>query len=84
MPKRKSAAKEELFLLLRWQDYKCAICGRNILKKPYWDHDHNMGKLRGLLCARCNIALGFYETWFLPHRKKIRAYLRFYGSRTDR
>src|SRR5208337_4772882 len=46
-----------------WQkiwDYQgglCAICQRP-LKKANTDHDHVSGLCRGLLCARCNRALG--------------------------
>jgi len=46
--------------LLYEQDYRCAIC-----KSPEWglrgpqiDHDHVSDKIRGLLCSRCNLALG--------------------------
>jgi hypothetical protein len=47
----------------KWQkiwDYQkglCAICGHP-LKKANTDHDHKDGLVRGLLCARCNRALG--------------------------
>ena len=43
----------------------CAICGeretatRNgVVKKLAIDHDHNSGEVRGLLCQRCNMAIG--------------------------
>ena len=40
----------------------CAICG----EPPNWgtlqvDHNHATGRLRGLLCGRCNTAVGQYE-----------------------
>jgi len=45
------------------QNGVCAICGYpetiGISKKLKVDHNHNTGKVRGLLCSRCNSALGF-------------------------
>lgn len=48
---------------LEAQDGKCAICG---VKEEdtttgllYRDHDHVIGKWRGLLCQKCNTMLGF-------------------------
>ena len=40
-----------------YQDGKCAICG-HALKIANTDHDHKSGETRGLLCSRCNRALG--------------------------
>jgi hypothetical protein len=45
----------------------CAICGET--EKPggkfgvhyHIDHDHETGRVRGLLCAPCNVALGMME-----------------------
>ena len=45
-------------LLVR-QDGKCAICKLPPDKKRLCiDHDHKTGKVRGLLCDRCNLLLG--------------------------
>lgn len=38
------------------QQNKCAICKKS--NKLVVDHDHDTGKVRGLLCDRCNTALG--------------------------
>lgn len=41
------------------QDNLCAICGSNSDKKSlHVDHCHKTGKVRELLCARCNTTLG--------------------------
>lgn len=44
--------------LLARQRKKCAICRRTSFK-PVVDHNHKTGKVRGILCPRCNCAIGF-------------------------
>lgn len=46
------------------QEGKCAICGthQSEFKKPlYVDHCHETGKIRGLLCDKCNHAIGLLK-----------------------
>lgn len=52
--------------LLKTQKGLCAICGLpEVVKRKgsiitlSVDHNHNTGKVRGLLCSKCNKALGF-------------------------
>ena len=50
--------------LLAAQDGVCAICrGGPVGNKRYLgiDHDHETGKRRGLLCDKCNRALGGFN-----------------------
>ncbi len=52
--------------MLASQNGVCKLCGGDDPKthgKKYFavDHCHTSGKVRGLLCSPCNIALGFYE-----------------------
>ena len=57
---------EQLELLESQQD-RCALCetpvelfaGNNF--SGVVDHDHNTGKVRGILCGHCNVALGKLE-----------------------
>ncbi len=45
--------------MLAEQDGGCAICGRKPGKiSLHIDHDHETDRIRGLLCFRCNNALG--------------------------
>ena len=43
------------------QDNRCACCGGVFIKTPHIDHCHTTGRVRGLLCAKCNTGLGVYE-----------------------
>lgn len=58
---------EQFDEMVRNQGGKCAICGAD---KPggrgarfHVDHDHVTGTVRGLLCVRCNMKLGWYEKY---------------------
>lgn len=60
---------------------ECAICEkpRSAFKKNFAvDHDHMTGKIRGLLCFRCNKFVLGRQT--LESVNKMKAYLEKYGS----
>lgn len=55
---------EEFNLLKSQQNNCCAICATNekdLDVKLCVDHCHKTGKIRGILCTRCNLALGFIK-----------------------
>lgn len=70
---RYNMTPEQFDSLLVKQDHRCAICR---VKPDYIlsiDHNHKTDKVRGLLCQRCNLAIGFIEIeGLLP---KIQDYL---------
>ena len=42
------------------QNKTCQICEKEFhLNKAFVDHCHTSGKVRGLLCSKCNTVLGF-------------------------
>jgi hypothetical protein len=44
--------------MLEGQKHQCAICSVSFDEtKPHVDHCHETGKIRGLLCNRCNSML---------------------------
>lgn len=47
----------------KFQNGVCAICNQiNINgRKLSVDHNHKTGKFRGLLCLKCNLAIGYLQ-----------------------
>jgi hypothetical protein len=63
------------------QSHKCEICGTSENKAASGkvhnfvvDHNHETGKVRGLLCHNCNKNVGAVENWL----EEIQAYLKKY------
>lgn len=55
---------EDYMSILASQNNVCFICGRNELenkKRLAVDHDHKTNKIRSILCASCNLCIGFIE-----------------------
>jgi hypothetical protein len=67
---------------------ECALCGFVFQeeKQKHFDHDHNTGRFRGIICFVCNVTLGWFEK-FLRNpalRTRIVQYLKGdnHGRRT--
>lgn len=59
---------EEFQQLLEQQNHRCSLCKqpetarwRGKVKNLAVDHDHKTGKVRSLLCHRCNTGLGSFR-----------------------
>lgn len=67
--KRYNITPEEYQIKLKQQDYKCAICNKDVTKNIRKnvvtalsvDHDHETNKVRDLLCFSCNSGLGQFK-----------------------
>jgi hypothetical protein len=63
--KIKHGITEDMYIkLYTEQNGRCAICNthQDDITMPFHiDHDHTTGKIRGLLCNRCNMALGLLK-----------------------
>ena len=70
--------------LLREHDFKCAICGatQSDASKAELsiDHDHETGKIRGVLCGNCNNGLGRFKDDIDLLRKAV-SYLEKYDGK---
>lgn len=59
-------SKDDYYQMLDNQDGKCAICKREdsgtvTSEYLFVDHCHTTGKVRGLLCDKCNRGLGYFK-----------------------
>ena len=64
------------------QDGRCDICNDPLsqdTRRMSIDHSHHSGRVRGLLCQRCNSLLGFLEK---PPRRVIYAALDYIRDNT--
>ena len=51
-------------LMRAQQNYCCAICNDqedSVEKKMFVDHNHTTGKIRKLLCTKCNVGIGMLK-----------------------
>jgi hypothetical protein len=60
------------------QSQSCAICGRRTERLDV-DHDHKTGKVRGLLCIRCNTTVGILEEMLANNGIKMLSILTYLG-----
>ena len=77
--KQLGVTDDEYARLLEAQGGGCAICGNTPkTRRLDVDHDHKTGKVRGLLCHRCNRSLPTWVTvdWLLDAKRYLQRYER--------
>ncbi len=63
--------------LLAGQDGVCKICHRpKMVNNLHVDHCHSTGRIRGLLCVRCNYVLGLFHDEQILFERSIK-YLKY-------
>lgn len=79
--------REQFREMLASQNHKCAACPQELqedvpltdARVANVDHCHNTGRVRAILCRRCNTAFGVLEAMTLEQHN----YLMFYQLRND-
>ena len=73
--RRYSLSNTQYKALLVRNDGLCPICEKR--KAVCIDHNHRTGKVRGVICYKCNLSLGLIETGGI---EKLQEYLRQHES----
>lgn len=66
-PSQRGLSRDAFYDMLAAQGGACPICERNIVLRfgaPVLfvvDHDHVTGETRGILCNKCNLAIGHFD-----------------------
>jgi len=63
LKKKYGITQSEYLEILVAQNYVCAVCKRDEVRDAALavDHCHVTGKIRGLLCTKCNTAIGLLD-----------------------
>jgi hypothetical protein len=51
-------SEKQYTMMLSQQHHCCDICRHPFVRTPHVDHCHLTNKVRGLLCKKCNTAIG--------------------------
>jgi len=81
LKKRYGVSLDEYQNLLIAQNYQCAICKISSTKTKtlHLDHCHTSKKPRGLLCYKCNVAIGYFQDSIINIEAALN-YLRLYNE----
>lgn len=86
----KGATKEKLKKLFARANGKCESCSKDFRKEKHahknndyeFDHNHDTGLLRGVLCKGCNMALGLLEE-NPNYIRKLADYIELYKDQSN-
>lgn len=72
--RRYGLSEEDYVVLMELQKGSCACCGVKLCetRRPSVDHNHDTGKVRGIVCHGCNIHIRAFDS---PLRKVYESYV---------
>jgi len=70
---------EEKINMITTQNNECAMCHKTLIyKTSVVDHDHQTGKVRAILCIKCNTGLSYIE-----NKKFLKSALEYIKNNED-